>query len=954
MVNYSTTNGTAMAGSDYTATNGTLTFVPGETSKTFTVPIVDDTLGEPNETLTVTLSSPNNATLGAPDMATLTIVDDDRNFIVNITADAVDANPGDGICEIALGSGLCTLRAAIQEGNALSGEDTITLPSGFYTLTIGGVNEDAAATGDLDITDNLIINGAGEEVTVIDGNALDRVLSVNNASQVAISMVTIRNGNISDEYGGGIYNSGVLTLTNSAVSNNLASTSNRTVLGGGIFNSNILALINSRISDNTVSLNHDGWGGGGGVSTLGSALTLIDSAVISNTTTGLMSHGGGIYAEGMLVITNTVVSGNSAEREGGGIVISGAMANLTDSVVSNNNGGTGGGGIYILEGTLTFVSGSISNNNAGGMSGSGGGVYANVSTLTFIDSTIANNSSAGVGGGIYTARYQCCAQNSLTFINSAVTGNLSSVSGGGIYFAWGTLTLVNSTISGNRSAQSWPYPFYLFRGGGGIYLGLGTINLYNTTIVNNSVFYNDGGGLAAADGTTVNIKNSILAGNSDASPVGNGPTPDCAGTIISQGYNLIQSLSGCTITGTTTGNITETDPILGTLQDNGGATFTHALLPGSPAIDAGNPTGCTDDAGLPLITDQRRLGRLVDGNGDNAAICDIGAFEFGAQTPLSISDAALTEGDTGNTSATFTVTLLAAITQTVTVDFATADNTATANADYLSVSGSLTFTPGITTQVITVPVQGEVLYELDETFFVNLSNATNATVVDSQGVGTIRNNDVPTISISINDTTVPEGNSGMHDEIFTVSLSAPSALTVTVDYATANNTASVGSDYFSKSGSLIFSPGETSKIITVTIIGDVASETNETFFINLSHPVHATLGTPRTATITIQNDENPPMIISFSPISGPVGTSVTITGTNFIGATAVKFNGVNAGSFVVISATSITATVPSSTKTGPISVTTTGSTATSAANFTVVTLSSYQVFLSLVLKNYSP
>jgi hypothetical protein len=194
----------------------------------------------------------------------------------------------------------------------------------------------------------------------------------------------------------------------------------------------------------------------------------------------------------------------------------------------------------------------------------------------------------------------------------------------------------------------------------------------------------------------------------------------------------------------------------------------------------------------------------------------------------------------------------------------------------------------------------------------------------------------------------------MHDEIFTVSLSAPSALTVTVDYATANNTASVGSDYFSKSGSLIFSPGETSKIITVTIIGDVASETNETFFINLSHPVHATLGTPRTATITIQNDENPPMIISFSPISGPVGTSVTITGTNFIGATAVKFNGVNAGSFVVISATSITATVPSSTKTGPISVTTTGSTATSAANFTVVTLSSYQVFLSLVLKNYSP
>jgi hypothetical protein len=114
------------------------------------------------------------------------------------------------------------------------------------------------------------------------------------------------------------------------------------------------------------------------------------------------------------------------------------------------------------------------------------------------------------------------------------------------------------------------------------------------------------------------LHNSIIAGNSNVG----GSAPDCSGTITSQGYNLIASISGCVIAGTTTGNLLGQPSGLGPLQNNGGPTLTHALLMGSFAIDAGDPTGCA------RATDQRGFFRLVDGNGDGVAWCDIGAFEY--------------------------------------------------------------------------------------------------------------------------------------------------------------------------------------------------------------------------------------------------------------------------------------------------------------------------------------
>ena len=135
----------------------------------------------------------------------------------------------------------------------------------------------------------------------------------------------------------------------------------------------------------------------------------------------------------------------------------------------------------------------------------------------------------------------------------------------------------------------------------------------------------------------------------------------------------------------------------------------------------------------------------------------------------------------------------------MTVDYATADGTATAPVDYAAGTGSLTFTPGQTTKTVTVVVAGDSLDEIDETFTLNLSGAVNAAIADDSGLGTILDNDaLPTVSV--NDVTVIEGDSGTIDATFTVSLNAPSGRALSVDYATANNTATAPADYTAVSG----------------------------------------------------------------------------------------------------------------------------------------------------------
>src|SRR5206468_2867515 len=155
----------------------------------------------------------------------------------------------------------------------------------------------------------------------------------------------------------------------------------------------------------------------------------------------------------------------------------------------------------------------------------------------------------------------------------------------------------------------------------------------------------------------------------------------------------------------------------------------------------------------------------------------------------------VTEGNSGTSSATFTVSLSAASPQTVTVAYATADGTATAGSDYTATSGTLTFTPGQTTKTVAVPVKGDTADEADETFTVTLSNPTEATLGTTSATATIANDDGPAISISGPVSPVNEGNSGTTSAIFTVTLSAVNANDVTVNYATSAGSATAGSDF---------------------------------------------------------------------------------------------------------------------------------------------------------------
>ena len=244
---------------------------------------------------------------------------------------------------------------------------------------------------------------------------------------------------------------------------------------------------------------------------------------------------------------------------------------------------------------------------------------------------------------------------------------------------------------------------------------------------------------------------------------------------------------------------------------------------------------------------------------------------------ISINEVTVTEGNTGTVNATFAVTLSTASAQTVTVNFATANGTAIAGSDYVGDSGMVIFAAGSMSQNLFVTVNGDVLDEPNETFWVNLSNPVNATIADNQGQGTIADNDAMP-ALSINNAVVTEGNAGTVNAIFTVTLAAASGQTVTVNYATANSTATAGSDYVSNSGMLTFAAGNTAQTLNVTVNGDATVEANETFLVNLSSAVNATI-VDNQAVGTINNDDVAPVNLALSKPA----TALSSNGSNVPG-----------------------------------------------------------------------
>jgi len=456
-------------------------------------------------------------------------------FEVNSTTDAVDAALGDGTCATATST--CTLRAAIQEANALAGADLVRLPAGTYALTLAGANEDASASGDLDISSELLIVGAGPDTTIVQGNGADRVFDIGSGAVASLAAVSVRGGGGVD-LGGGIRNAGALAIEACRVEQNGGEGSLAVRLGGGIANTGTLAITGCALRDNQA-------GASSGQRAIG-------------------AQGGALY--------NLLITAINASR------------------IENNR-----------------VVGAASGGNAGG------GVFMNSPAVTQIAISHLQGNSAPQGGAI------AMLGGELLLNASALLQNASTNDGGALRLAGGTATAVNATFSGNTANAH----------GGAIALAAGSADLRNVTITQNQANADaagsgDGGGVYLSSGT-LSARNSLVHGNLDAGS-GNRHV-DCSGAMSSVGYLWLGDATGCVLTAGE-GDQVGVDPLLGALADNGGATLSHALPIGSPAIDAGNPAGCLGTQDLPLRLDQRQRLRPVDGNGDGSARCDVGAFEL--------------------------------------------------------------------------------------------------------------------------------------------------------------------------------------------------------------------------------------------------------------------------------------------------------------------------------------
>jgi hypothetical protein len=533
-------------------------------------------------------------------------------------------------------------------------------------------------TGELVVSNSLTIVGPGPANLAVDGNfpnTTNRVFHVQGGVTAAISGLTISNGMGRSEApvnrGGGIRNDrSTLTVSNCVVTGNSA------LFGGGIANlgagsSNaVLTILNCTLTDNSA-----GDEGGAiyneGVNLATAVVVIVDSTLATNSA---FNRGGAVSSttDGALFVTpagivalqvvNCAVSSNSADFGGGissvALLGGSAKAEIADSTVSHNTATSNGGGMSVgasLGGIATnTVTGTAFRENSA--ANGGGLLHSGNSLLVLANSTMISNSVLGSGGGIMHS-----GNATLLLSNSTVTANSAASDGGGVFIGEPggrviegnpTVEIFSSTLSGNSAVE----------GAGMASRTTGseimTVGVINSTLSSNVASF--GGGIlnfGRAEGTTaMRFANTTFSGNSasvgggilnttemggtatvevvdtilNAGALGNNIDNVAVGsaTVTSFGHNLSSDAAGGGAgTGpggflNATGDIRNTDPLLGPLQDNGGPTLTHALLAGSPAIDAGDPNFTP-----PPDFDQRGPGfdRVVNGR------IDIGAFE--AQTP---------------------------------------------------------------------------------------------------------------------------------------------------------------------------------------------------------------------------------------------------------------------------------------------------------------------------------
>ena len=569
-----------------------------------------------------------------------------------------------------------SLREAITTANGNSQNDTINLSAGTYTISRSGAAEDNNSTGDFDVKESgksVTIQGAGAGSTIIDANDLDRIFHVFSGATLILADLTITDGTAKTSVGsvtnGGAIrvDSGTLTVNNCVLDANLGYDGGAIYATGGTVTLSGTTLSNNDanhwggglhlISSSTLTINSSSTlsgndapssGRGGGIYIINSTASLASSTVTDNTA----GDGGGVWSEDTtLTLTSANFSLNETDSTGygGAIYLDGGSASITGGTFSQNTAGTAGGAINLsfLAGNVSITGAIFTTNTAGTR---GGAIHTSNNsgqTLTIDQCTVDSNTatgSSGDGAGMYTG-----GSTHLVLTNSTVSNNTAGRSGGGIFHSGGSsasLTITNSTISGNTSATSVSTGV-----GGGLYnfgSSGATATLLNNTIVNNAASgaSSSGGGIKIGS-VTFSGKNNVIANNTANTG------PNISGTFTSNDYNLIEVTTGATITGTTTHNIYNTDPNLGSLQNNGGPTYTHAPAYNSPVRDAGTNTGAPS-------TDQRGVSRPQDGNNDASSVTDIGAVEYSinnAPTRTAGSPSAISVNEDSATSTAVTLGL---------------------------------------------------------------------------------------------------------------------------------------------------------------------------------------------------------------------------------------------------------------------------------------------------------
>ena len=401
--------------------------------------------------------------------------------------------------------------------------------------------------------------------STVAGNVADSGGGIVNEGQLVANNGTIADNEALNGTGGGVRNNGgSITLNEGNIKGNRASYD-----GGGIWNLGTLNATGVTLLNNVADADSDNNGGGGGLysealmgtATPTSTATLTNCAVISN----VAQDGGGVYNNGStLIIAPGVVRDNAVNGSGGGLFNARGKLVLIETTVVTNTARFEGGGIYNeLDAILMITGAEIVDNEGQGPIG-GGGIFG-YGTIEVADSTIANNWASDTdGGGVWSGA-------ALTCTNVTVSGNMANARGGGIFNNPG-----------------------------------GTLALTHVTVASNAAVLGTGDGLYMKEDTTSTLSNSIVANAGDE---------DCAGlgAVTSAGHNL-DGDGSCGLAAT--GDITNTDPLLGPLQDNGGFAETQALLDGSPAIDAVPLAYCVVSA------DERGVAR------PQGPACDMGAYEL--------------------------------------------------------------------------------------------------------------------------------------------------------------------------------------------------------------------------------------------------------------------------------------------------------------------------------------